>query len=73
MEVSWTIKFLMILFAHNEVPIFSVIFHETFLLQKLQKFTPCKNKWAMTWQNQQNDCAPSEDSDAQADLSRHCS
>ena len=24
---------------------------------------PIKNKWAASWQNQQNDCAPSEDSD----------
>ena len=23
----------------------------------------CRSKWATTWQNQQNDCAPSEDSD----------
>ena len=23
----------------------------------------CKYKWAMTWQNQQSECAPSEDSD----------
>ena len=30
----------------------------------------CKERiWAATWQNQQNECAPSEDSDAQSDQS----
>ena len=30
----------------------------------LKNGTPfCKDKWAATWQNQQNECVPSEDSD----------
>ena len=31
-----------------------------YLLRVLKKET---NNWAATWQNQQSDCAPSEDSD----------
>ena len=35
-------------------------------IQNVHKYTFCfflKKKWAVSWQNQQNDCAPSEDSD----------
>ena len=40
---------------------------QVFIIQKVQTPTKIFNKviniWAASWQNQQNDCAPSEDSD----------
>ena len=51
--------------AISDMSLFKVYWASTILQHSVLLFqilTPSKTNWAATWQNQQNDCAPSEDS-----------